>query len=212
MLVGGRATDLNFIWLVERELDFKISRGAASRMYRCGYCQRILFVTPLSGSMPPKKRSGRYTKKDKAARENAIGWMDGMRSELCEPLVASYAEAVDQGWSEGEKEMSRILGLYHFHFPWPMKDTEEPAELLPYDPKPNVEVGLSEEQIVARRTHVVLYNKVSMPSCRDRWLNIPSNIRNGREFDAGLNVGARNYARRSRNKMLATRTTPSRCS
>lgn len=111
-----------------------------------------------------RARQRKYNKKSKNDRLNPKGWMDGKREGVFLPLVPSFAEAADKGWQALEDRLMELQNLYHFHFPWPMKDTDEPEVLREYDPlRPErpTEVELSDEQLAEKRTHVALYNRVS---------------------------------------------------
>lgn len=113
-------------------------------------------------------RQRRYKKKDKSDRRNAKGWMEGKRQDVFLPLVPSFAEAVDKGWQALEDRLMELQNLYHFHFPWPLKDADEPAELREYDPlhpAPTAEATLSDTELAEKRAHVELYNNVGAPAC-----------------------------------------------
>lgn len=66
-----------------------------------------------------KKKKARISKRERC---NDKGWMDGKRQQAVEPLLPAYFNAVERSWQEAAKEMKKIQGLFHFHFPWPMKD------------------------------------------------------------------------------------------
>ena len=110
-------------------------------------------------------RARKYKKKDKSERRNAKGWMEGKRQDVFLPLVPSFAEAADKGWQALEDHLKALQNMYHFHFPFPMGDADEPAELQPYDATrpPRVDdSALTDEELVAKREHVALYNNVSL--------------------------------------------------
>ncbi|KAF9001833.1 hypothetical protein BDZ89DRAFT_1146588 [Hymenopellis radicata] len=91
----------------------------------------------------------KYVKKLKSERGNRKGWMDGLRAKIFLPLVPKFADTVDTGWQAADEYMKGLQNLYHFHFPYPMKDTEEPSELKDYDPLkvvPDDDSALSDDE------------------------------------------------------------------
>ncbi|KAF9018842.1 hypothetical protein BDZ89DRAFT_1139736 [Hymenopellis radicata] len=75
----------------------------------------------------------KYKKKEKSARQSAKGWMDGKRQDVFLPLVPAWSAARERGWQHSEALLKDMVNMYEFHFPWPMSDSEEPAELKDYD-------------------------------------------------------------------------------
>ncbi|KAF9022414.1 hypothetical protein BDZ89DRAFT_1042221 [Hymenopellis radicata] len=110
----------------------------------------------------------KYVKKAKSERGNRKGWMEGMRAKLFVPLVPRFADTVDTGWQAADEYMKVLQNLYHFHFPYPMKDSEEPAELKEYDPLkvvPDDDSGLTDDELRMKRAHITRINTVLR-----RWL------------------------------------------
>ncbi|KAF9006910.1 hypothetical protein BDZ89DRAFT_1144585 [Hymenopellis radicata] len=80
-----------------------------------------------------------YRKKEKEQRKNLKGWMDG------------------KGMAGTRTKDARVERLYHHHFPYPMRDHEEPDVLTPFNPHDtpiNNDDGLSDEDLAAKHEHI----------------------------------------------------------
>ncbi|KAF8999918.1 hypothetical protein BDZ89DRAFT_1147501 [Hymenopellis radicata] len=134
-----------------------------------------------------------YRKKSKEQRKNLKGWIKRKCEEIFLPLVLVYADLLSQGvWQELEQKMSEWEHLYHHHFPYPMRDHEEPDVLTPFNlhdtPVDNDE-GLSDEQLTAKCEHVNGTN-VRLR----RWLQYRAKKLKKRAMKLSKNVGVDAYA------------------
>lgn len=85
--------------------------------------------------------------------------MEGLREKCMLPLVSEYADARLSGDKAEKVKMREILSKFHFWFPYPLKDHEEPTEVMPYDPHYIAPEG-TEEFEAAKGAHLMKYNKV----------------------------------------------------
>lgn len=77
------------------------------------------------------------------------------------PLVSEYADARLSGDKAEKTKMKEILSKFHFWFPYPLQDHEEPEVLLPYDAHYVAPPG-SPEFEAAKGLHLQKYNKVRL--------------------------------------------------
>ena len=97
--------------------------------------------------------------KEARLKRNAKGWMDGLREKYMLPLVSEFADARLNVSKAEKKKMREILSKFHFWFPYPLQDHEEPEEVKAYDAHFVAPEGTPEFE-AAKGAHLKLYNKV----------------------------------------------------
>lgn len=115
------------------------------------------------GSVIAKKKQVSKKIVPKNERRNHKGWMDGLRAELVSPLIPAYMDALEISRQAGALKMKEIQHLFHWHFPWPIQDWEEPPRPFNrYDPLAPLPAppDLTEERSVLWAAHMNDINKV----------------------------------------------------
>lgn len=109
------------------------------------------------------KKRVRHRKKPKEERKSNKGWAEGKREELFRLLLPAFVKARKEGWKEEAEKLMDIQNCYHNHFPYPMKDSDEPNTIT-FDTKatnPPVPPSLGPDESKARLAYIADYNKVS---------------------------------------------------
>lgn len=116
----------------------------------------------LSIPAPGVAKKSRYKKVAKCDRKSNKGWAEGVREELLRQMVPAFLLARKEGWQAEAQKLKEIQNCYHNHFPYPMKDTDEPTGLVldvnatnPVKPP-----ELSPDDAKERLIYITEYNKV----------------------------------------------------